>query len=210
MARSEAQKAAERRYEEKNKAKRSARKDFWLFEFYPDSAPENWREIINSWLVDCLVSPLHDSDVNEDGTPKKPHWHGILFFDGQKSFEQVKKLIAPLNGPIPIVPVGTKRNAARYLCHLNNPEKHRYNESDVLEFQNADYADLKTRDNDKYGYIGEMMDFVDEQGQYSYAFLLRYARTNRPEWFRCLCDNGTYVMKEYCKTAAFDARQAAR
>ena len=113
MSRSEAQKAAERRYEEKNKAKRSARKDFWLFEFYPDSAPENWREIINSWLVDCLVSPLHDSDVNEDGTPKKPHWHGILFFDGQKSFEQVKELIAPLNGPIPIVPVGTKRNAAR-------------------------------------------------------------------------------------------------
>lgn len=55
-----------------------------------------------------------------------------------------------------------------------------------------------------------MMDFVDEQGQYSYAFLLRYARANRPEWFRCLCDNGTYVMKEYCKTAAFDARQAAR
>lgn len=44
----------------------------------------------------------------------------------------------------------------------------------------------------------------------SYAFLLRYARANRPEWFRCLCDNGTYVMKEYCKTAAFDARQAAQ
>lgn len=55
-----------------------------------------------------------------------------------------------------------------------------------------------------------MMDFVDEQGQYSYAYLLRFARANRPEWFRCLCDNGTYVMKEYCKTAAFDARQAAQ
>ena len=196
MARSEAQKRADKKYEKK----RAPRKDYWLFEFYPDSAPENWREIINSWLVDCLVSPLHDSDVNEDGTPKKPHWHGILFFDSVKSFEQVQELVAPLNGPIPIIPKGTKRNCARYLCHLNNPEKH----------QNADYADLKTRDNDKYGYIGEMMDFVDEQGQYSYAFLLRYARANRPEWFRCLCDNGTYVMKEYCKTAAFDARQAAQ
>ena len=160
-----------------------------------DSAPENWREIINGWLVDCLVSPLHDSDVNEDGTPKKPHWHGILFFDSVKSFEQVQELVAPLNGPIPIIPKGTKRNCARYLCHLNNPEKHQYSEADVLEFQNADYADLKTRDNDKYGYIGEMMDFVDEQGQYSYAYLLRFARANRPEWFRCLCDNGTYVMK---------------
>lgn len=75
MARSEAQKRADKKYEKK----RVPRKDYWLFEFYPDSAPENWREIINSWLVDCLVSPLHDSDVNEDGTPKKPHWHGILF-----------------------------------------------------------------------------------------------------------------------------------
>ena len=205
MARSEAQKRADKKYEKK----RAPRKDYWLFEFYPDSAPENWREIINGWLVDCLVSPLHDSDVNEDGTPKKPHWHGILFFDSVKSFEQVQELVAPLNGPIPIIPKGTKRNCARYLCHLNNPEKHQYSEADVLEFQNADYADLKTRDNDKYGYIGEMMDFVDEQGQYSYAYLLRFARANRPEWFRCLCDNGTYVMKEYCKTAAFDARQAA-
>lgn len=97
MARSEAQKRADKKYEKK----RAPRKDYWLFEFYPDSAPENWREIINSWLVDCLVSPLHDSDVNEDGTPKKPHWHGILFFDSVKSFEQVQELVAPLNGPIP-------------------------------------------------------------------------------------------------------------
>ena len=63
MARSEAQKRADKKYEKK----RAPRKDYWLFEFYPDSAPENWREIINGWLVDCLVSPLHDSDVNEDG-----------------------------------------------------------------------------------------------------------------------------------------------
>lgn len=118
MARSEAQKRADKKYEKK----RAPRKDYWLFEFYPDSAPENWREIINGWLVDCLVSPLHDSDVNEDGTPKKPHWHGILFFDSVKSFEQVQELVAPLNGPIPIIPKGTKRNCARYLCHLNNPE----------------------------------------------------------------------------------------
>lgn len=43
MARSEAQKRADKKYEKK----RAPRKDYWLFEFYPDSAPENWREIIN-------------------------------------------------------------------------------------------------------------------------------------------------------------------
>lgn len=36
MARSEAQKRADKKYEEK----RAPRKDYWLFEFYPDSAPE--------------------------------------------------------------------------------------------------------------------------------------------------------------------------
>lgn len=208
MTRSEAQKRAEKKYEEKHKEERKNRSDYWLFEFYPESCPKNWKEIINSWLVDCLVSPLHDKDVNENDTPKKPHYHGILFFDSAKSYEQVKELLAPLNGPIPIKPKGSKRNCTRYLCHLNNPEKHRYNEADVTEFQNADYQTLKVRDNDKYGYIGEMMDFIDEQGVYSYAKLLRYSRKERPEWFRCLCDNGTYVMKEYCKTAAHDAKQA--
>ena len=199
----------QREAQRKAEKKRPPRKDYWLFEFYPDSAPENWREIINGWLVDCLVSPLHDRDVNEDGTPKKPHWHGILFFDSLKSFEQVQEIVAPLNGPIPIMPKGTKRNCTRYLCHLNNPEKAQYDESEVTEFQSASYEDLKSRSDDKYGYIGEMMDFVDENGEYSYAALLRYARNNRPEWFRCLCDNGTYVMKEYCKTAAYDAKVAA-
>ncbi|WP_371130630.1 Rep family protein, partial [Adlercreutzia sp. DFI.6.23] len=33
-----------------------------------------------------------------------------------------------------MIPKGTKRNCARYLCHLNNPEKHQYSEADVLEF----------------------------------------------------------------------------
>lgn len=209
MARSEAQKAAEKRYEQKNRQKRAGRKEYWLFVFYPDSAPKNWREIINGWLLDCLVSPLHDSDVNEDGTPKKPHYHGVIFFDSMKTQEQVAEIIAPLNGPKPIYPQGTKRNCARYLCHLNNPEKHQYNEADVLEFQSANYQELKQAAAEKYAYIGEMMDFVDEQGVYSYAHLLRFARQNREEWFRCLCDNGTYVMKEYCKTAAYDARQEA-
>lgn len=208
MARTDAQKKAEKRYEKKNREKRKQRKDFWLFEFYPDSAPKNWKEIISSWLVDCLVSPLHDKDVNETGEPKKSHRHGILFFDSLKSFEQVQELIAPLNGPIPIMPRGSKRNCVRYLCHLNNPEKYQYNEDDVLEFQNANYQELKQRDSDKYAYIGEMMDWVDEQGQFSYAVLLRYARAEKPSWFKCLCDNGTYVMKEYCKSLEYLWRQS--
>lgn len=43
----------------------------WAFELYPDSAPENWREIISGWHVPVVVSPLHEFDLNPDGTTKK-------------------------------------------------------------------------------------------------------------------------------------------
>ena len=41
----------------------------------------------------------------------------------------------------------------------------------------------------------------------SVGHMLAHYRRDRSSLER---DNGTYVMKEYCKTAAFDARQAAQ
>ena len=73
------------------------RKRNWVFVLYPESAPENWREQLRDMLVPGFISPLHDKDVNADGTPKKPHWHVILTFKGLKSYEQVKAITDKLN-----------------------------------------------------------------------------------------------------------------
>ena len=54
-------------------------------------------------LVPGFISPLHNKDVNADGTPKKPHWHVILTFKGLKSYEQVKAITDKLNAPAPQV-----------------------------------------------------------------------------------------------------------
>lgn len=210
MSRSEAQKRAEKKYEDSHKKERQERGTLWLFEFYPEGnpgAPENWKEIVAGWMVDCLISPLHDKDVNPTGEPKKAHWHGILSFDTPKTPTQVREIVAPLNGPIPIKPNGGMRNCAAYLVHKNNPEKAQYSDDDVLCFGSIDYREALLRSADKYGYIGEMMDWCDEQGVHSYAALLRFARSEREEWFRCLCDNGTYVMKEYVKTAGWENKR---
>ncbi|MGL5934083.1 MAG: Rep family protein, partial [Cetobacterium sp.] len=46
----------------------------WSFIVYPDSAPKNWVEIIQEERVPFVVSPIHDSDVNElTGELKKAH-----------------------------------------------------------------------------------------------------------------------------------------
>ncbi|MEE5905358.1 Rep family protein, partial [Streptococcus pneumoniae] len=50
----------------------------WTFLVYPESAPENWRTILDETFMRWVESPLHDKDVNADGEIKKPHWHILL------------------------------------------------------------------------------------------------------------------------------------
>ncbi len=197
----EKQKAARKRYEEKHKEQRNQRRDFWLFVFYPDSAPENWRDVISSWQCECLVSPLHDKDVNADGTPKKPHWHGILFFESKKTQEQAEELTASLNGPKPIRPSGSKRTACRYLIHADNPEKAQYGAADVLEFGGASLSMYSIREAENETLVQEMVEWCEKYECFSYRLLLQYSMRNKPEWFRALCRSCTYVMKEYLKSA---------
>lgn len=45
-----------------------------------------------------------------------------------------------------------------------------------------------------------MLDFCDDNDVLNYCDLLMYARRERFDWFRVLCDSGTYVIKEYMKS----------
>ena len=38
----------------------------WTFIVYPDSAPENWRSILDEDHIQWIESPLHDKDLNAD------------------------------------------------------------------------------------------------------------------------------------------------
>ena len=49
---------------------------------YPESAPENWREILADLHIPVLISPLHDKDVTPDGEIKKAHYHVIIMYGG--------------------------------------------------------------------------------------------------------------------------------
>lgn len=89
---------------------------------YPDSAPENWLSIASELCVPAFISPLHDKDVNPTGEDKKPHWHVMFMFEGKKSIEQVQELFISFGG-VGIEKVNSIRSYARYLCHLDNPDK---------------------------------------------------------------------------------------
>lgn len=174
----------------------------WATVVYPESAPDNWLSVLSDLMIPCYVSPLHDRDLNADNTPKKPHYHVFMIFEGKKSREQIKKIVE-LFGGVGQENIISKRGYARYLCHLDNPEKAQYNTDDVKSFGGLDYeSDIGIVIN-KYKIIKEMVGFVSANNIIYYSDLLDYASENEPQWFRVLCDNGTKVMTEYIKSNTY-------
>lgn len=170
---------------------------------YPESAPDNWISILEELKIPCFISPLHDSDTTDQGEIKKPHYHVLFMFDSVKTTAQAQEVIDQIAG-VGMEKVSSLRAYARYLCHLDSPDKVKYDIGNVLALSGADYLDVISLPVDKYTAIQEMMDFCDERNIISYGALLRYARRERNDWFRSLCDNSSFVMKEFIKTRLWE------
>ena len=56
----------------------------WSLVVYPESAPENWRDILDDYHIPWVESPLHDKDVNPDGEIKKKRIGILVCFSGKK------------------------------------------------------------------------------------------------------------------------------
>ena len=88
---------------------------------------------ISSLISGCrhYVYILHDKDVNEDGSPRSPHFHILCTFAQNKSFNAVASLVVSKQNTFvqQLVDVG---GAFSYLTHQNNPEKFQYNSDDLV------------------------------------------------------------------------------
>lgn len=173
---------------------------------YPDSVntPENWLEILSSFCVPAFAI-MHDKDINPDGSIKKTHYHVMVMFEGPKTSEQVSKLFDKIGG-VGLEVINSLRGYARYLTHMDNPEKHRYSSQDVLSFCGADYDEIIGLPSDKYKVLKEMISWIKESRCYSFSELIDYSAVYRDDWFRVLSDSGTVMIKEYLKSAHWTAR----
>lgn len=182
-------------------ANKSTRTRNWTIVVYPDSAPENWREIIDDWHIEWVESPLHNKDINANGEAKKPHYHVLLMFGSVKAYEQVLELIEPLNCPIPIK-VHNAKSLVRYMAHLDNPEKVQYNVSDIVSHGGVDVHDLlKPSSGERYTYIREMQEWCNEHSIVEFCDLMNYAAVERfDDWYPLLCDSCAFVMNQFLKS----------
>lgn len=173
---------------------------------YPESAPEGWQTILSEHFVQAFISPLHENDTNPTGEPKKPHYHVLIMFDSMKTTDQAKEIFATIGG-VGCETVKSVRGYARYLCHLDNPEKAQYDPSEVRCLCGADYVGTIGLATDKYAALGEMQDFCEKYDIVSFFLLAKFARSNRPDWYRILCDCGSVYMREYLKSRQWSKDQ---
>lgn len=172
---------------------------------YPDSAPEQWEDALSDFHIPAFISPLHDKDVNPTGEEKKAHYHVMLMFDGVKTTEQAREIFSFIGG-VGCEVVNNVRGYARYLCHLDNPDKAQYSTEDVRALSGGDYIGIIGLPVDKYKAIDEICQYCKDNKIFIYAELVDYCRAERFDWFRVLCDSGTYVIKAYLMSLEYKYR----
>lgn len=164
------------------------------FVVYPDSAPEDWIRRLEQTGLPFVVSPLHDKDINADGTPKKPHWHIIISWGNTTTYRAARGLCNKdmLACPMPQM-LKSCNGMYRYLTHKDNPEKFQYKQQPVCyngwirPLDNADIANLKR----------EIWQMVYTEDCQEYGELLMICEQRGPEYFEVASRN-TLFFKSVC------------
>lgn len=114
-------------------------KSYTLIVFIDDLPDElkdgKWKQLIIDLGFKCAFSPLHDRDVNADGTPKKPHYHVVIY--GSSNWISLIDLIDLVRDkfqgkgvPVP-EKVPNLDGLLRYFTHIDNPDKAQYSKSGI-------------------------------------------------------------------------------
>lgn len=171
----------------------------WTMIVYPESAPEDWKQLLKDQHIKFIISPLHDKDTFKNGKTKKAHWHVILVFNSLKSFKQVKEISDMLNAPRPQV-VNDMSMMVQYLWHANDPDKYQYSKEDVEIYGNIDLEKYLETSDEHYGVYKQMFEFVKKNDVVEFQDLVDEAINEHPKWFELICDHNVYFIELYIRS----------
>lgn len=172
----------------------------WTIVVYPESAPKNWETLIDQEPV--AISPLHDKDVDPNGELKKPHWHIILSYQGNKSFQQIDEIARMLHAPIP-ERVNSLVGATRYLTHQDHPDKYQYSSADIRTFGGFDLEQcLALSTGDKRELLRDMISYIKENEIMHLVDFTEFCLSEKAPagWWEILTERNTMFIKEFIKS----------
>lgn len=162
----------------------------WWFILYPESMNPDTFKILSEKGIQAAISPLHDRDIWPDGTPKKAHFHVIIYAPGKTTKKQLESLMKILGG-VMLQPIMNIVGAARYLAHLDiQPDKVeqdrgkvRYSVDDIITFNGFDIMSyIKATQTQISQALKELYAIIDELNITSYWMFIRHIYDNKPEY----------------------------
>ena len=79
----------------------------------------NIRELLEDYKITHYALILHDKDIDENGEPKKPHYHAVLEYKNAKSFNALKNEFKGAH----IEPIAQLTASYKYLLHMTEKAK---------------------------------------------------------------------------------------
>ncbi len=163
----------------------------WSFILYPESAPDNWLDILDSFHCAFCISPLHDKDIKKDGTPKKAHYHVIYISDGPCYFKSALTFMNLVKG-VMLEPVHHLRGSVRYHIHIDNPEKAQYSQDDIKCLAGFDYEDFfEVSENQFESACKSMLEYITSHGISEFADFAVVCDSYSPVWSNILRNRNT-------------------
>ena len=128
-------------------------------------------------------------------------------FENPVAEKQAREVFAAAGVTAPPEQVRSIKAYARYLVHMDDHDKHRYRDSDVVEIGGASWASVALDEHEERDRIlTEIEDWLDEQGVDSYRALCRYARANKPEWVHVVRTSTIHLLG-YVKSGVWEDMQ---
>lgn len=186
---------------------------------YPDSKTYDTDNVIKALAKEHLtfaVSPIHDKDVEEDGSPKKGHYHLLLAYSSATTLNNINRWFKTCG--LPERDLHSVRVCAsgvgyyRYLTHKDNPEKAQYNDNDIRIFNDSDelFKKFSKTASDKINDLVRIFQIVDDLNTISFHSLIQYLMFNERDLFKMLTSSSALAIcvKEYQRSLEYDLKRS--
>lgn len=144
----------------------------FVFISWAESMPDNWRDFILATGIPWYCA-LHDHDVNDDGSIKKPHYHHVIRNPDQIYVGQIVSFMKALGCNMrPEKPINVS-SAVQYLVHLNHTDKYQYPIESIEVFNGATLNDFFYSDNRSVrSDVGTLVEFCERLDIVEFADLV--------------------------------------
>lgn len=185
---------------------------------YPDSATYDTDNVIMSLAQEHFtfaVSPVHDRDIELDGSLKKAHYHLLLAYSSATTLNNIRGWFNACGMPeSDLHSVRVCASAVgyyRYLTHKDNPEKAQYNDNYIKVFNDSDeiFKKFSKTASDKIDDLVRIFQIVDELNTISFHSLIQYLMFNERDLFKLITSSSALAIcvKEYQRSLEYDLKK---